>query len=55
MTEEPPSQEELELIGWGWQHVPGIVLGYVISGRKSLLEQIRKIRDEGRLNATDPQ
>ena len=44
--EDSPSEELAELIGWGWQHVPGLVLAWGITHKDSMLDAIRKEREK---------
>jgi hypothetical protein len=44
--EGEPDEELAELIGWGWKHVPGLVIGWGITHKDSMLDAIRSARSE---------
>ena len=46
-SDYPFSDEEKATLDWGWEHVPGLLIGFSMSGKKVLFEAIRKAQIAG--------
>lgn len=40
------SDDEKATLDWGWQHLPGLLIGFSITGKKALFDAIRKAQQD---------